>query len=127
VSLDWNTEDCPGNKETAGWVNEKIHPDTNSLAWGAFCGVHLGYLDTKNIDEWIWRVEFLKLVHKPWMSDGSFPTPEAMDNHLGFRTNCDSKTRKQWLAFITRCLSDEVSRSIDKMYKSEECVDGIIV
>jgi hypothetical protein len=111
VSLDWNTEDCPGNKETAGWVNEKIHPDTNSLAWGAFCGVHLGYLDTKNIDEWIWRVEFLKLVHKPWMSDGSFPTPEAMDNHL----------------FITRCLSDEVSRNIDKMYKSEECVDGIIV
>ncbi len=137
MSLDWNTKDCPGNGVTAGWIprpEEKvgpddrecfIHPATNSLSWGAFCGFHVGVIDTKTIDEVIWRIEFLKRINKPWMSNGAFPTPEDLDNHLGFRTNCDTKTRKQWLAFITKCLDDEVSRIVTKMYADEERVHAV--
>lgn len=125
MSLDWNTKECPGNGVTSGWEDcgneeKSIHPVTNSLVWGAFCGFHVGQITTKTIDEVIWRIEFLKKIDRPWMSDRSFPTPKQLDDHLGFRTNCDTKTRKQWLAFVTRCLSDEVTRAIDKQYTSDE-------
>lgn len=124
MSLDWNTKNCPGNGLTSGWIDRVegevgfdadpryIHPDTNSLVWGAFCGFFINEITVQNIDEVVWRIAFLKKVGKPWMSDAEFPTPEAVDAHLGFHTNCDTKTRKQWLAFVTKCLSDDVTRDI---------------
>lgn len=123
MSLDWNTKDCPGNGVTSGWIvcegnkgeepGKRIHPDTNSLVWGAFCGFHIGGLiKPQNIDEVIWRIEYLKKIDRYWMSDGSFPSVEAVQNHVFMTTNCDTKTRKQWLAFVTACLSDEVTRSL---------------
>lgn len=118
MSLDWNTKECPGNGETSGWLpspgpDKFIHPDTNSLVWGAFCGFHVGgRIGLKKLEEVYWRIEYLKKIDRPWMSDKKFPTPEAIDQHLDLYTNCDSKTRKQWLAFVTKCLSDEVTRSI---------------
>ncbi len=119
MSLDWNTKECPGDGVTAGWVpmeksdDTYIHPDTNSLVWGSFCGFHVGGEFTpKKLDEIHWRIEFLKKIGRPWMSDGKFPDAAALDRHLDMRTNCDTKTRKQWLAFVTACLSDEVTRSL---------------
>lgn len=133
MSLDWNTKECPGNGVTSGWVPVKeedldpgtksekiIHVDTNTLVWGAFCGIHLGSITIKNIDEWIWRIEYLKLISRPWMRHGEFPAPEAVDQHLGLWTNCDTKTRRQWLAFQTKCLSDDVTRTIDNQCTSQE-------
>lgn len=129
MSLDWNTKECPGNGVTAGWIKTEegqvgfqeresyLHPDTNSLVWGAMCGYFIGEITPKNIDEVVWRVEFLKHINRPWMSDGSFPTPEAIDQHLGLVTNCDGKTRKQWLAFMTKSLSDSVDRDVARLYK----------
>lgn len=126
MSLDWNTKECPGNGVTSGWIEQEdvdperpdsfLHADTNSLVWGAFCGFYVGQFTPKSIDEIIWRIEFLKKIDRPWLSDRSFPTPEAVANHLDLHTNCDTKTRKQWLAFVTACLSDEVTRSIARSY-----------
>jgi hypothetical protein len=127
VSLDWDVGKCADYKEKQlGYNfgdNESLNPMTNSLAWGAFCGVHLGGISTKNIDEWIWRIEYLKLINRPWMTDGRFPTVKDLEDHVDFNTNCyPEKTRKQWLAFQTKCLSDNVSRNVDKMYASDPCV-----
>lgn len=138
MSLDWNTSECPYDGITSGWIpvpqedltpgtesEKRCHPVTNSLVWGAFCGFHVGTITPKTIDEIIWRIEFLKKIDKPWMADKKFPTPVQLDSHLGFRTNCDTKTRKQWLAFITRCLSDDVDRIIKNMYTSDEHVEAV--
>ena len=114
MSLDFNTTDCPGNKVTSGWCGPeaRLHPDTNSMAWGAFCGFHVPVITLKNIDEVFWRIEFLKRVNLPWMSDGSYPSPAAIDQHLGFRTNCDFKTRKKWLEFVSERIGQDVSINV---------------
>lgn len=129
MSLDWNTRACAGNEVTSGWVPDHhlkptadthIHADTNSLVWGAFCGFHVGgEITPKNIDEIVWRVAFLEKINRPWMSDKKFPTRKAIDNHLGMRTNCDTKTRKQWLAFVTTSLSNEVTRDLEREQLAE--------
>lgn len=131
MSLDWNTKQCQGDGVTSGWIDfekkegSSIHPDTNSLVWGAFCGFHIGSITVKNIDEVIWRIEFLKHIGRSWISSGSFPSIEAIQEHVGLYTNCVTKTRKQWLAFVTRSLGDEVSRIIDNMYATEDRVHAV--
>jgi len=130
MSLDWNTKECPGNGETAGHImaaqgTTNIHPATNSLVWGAFCGFHVGQITTKNIDEIAWRIEYLRLIDRPWMSDKQFPSLKELDDHLGLHTNCDTKTRKQWLAFVTACLSDDVTRIRAKFDTFDERVYSV--
>jgi hypothetical protein len=102
----------------------RLHPDTNSLVWGAFCGFHIGSrISTRNIDEVIWRIRFLKKINRSWMSDGSFPSDEAVQNHVFLCTNCDTKTRKQWLNFVTTSLGNEVTREIER--ELNEIDDGV--
>lgn len=137
MSLDWNTRECVNNGVTSGWIplpEEEvkpdgrecyIHSDTNSLVWGAFCGFHIGRITPQNIDEVIWRIWFLNKIDRPWMSDGEFPSILAVHQHLGLHTNCDTKTRKQWLAFITRSLSDDVSKEIEDSYTKEEYAHAV--
>jgi hypothetical protein len=122
MSLNWDVKNCK-DQENTGWdKDDSVLHDTNRLVWGAFCGVHLGSITVKNVDEWIWRVEFLKLVNRPWMADHEYPTVEAIDRHIGLWTNCDTKTRKQWLAFQVKCIGEDAQRIVDKMYTSEERV-----
>ena len=128
MSLDWNTGDCPGNGVTSGWIGEvgetRMHPDTNSLVWGAFCGFHIGgRIQPPIIDELIWRIRFLKKINRSWMSDGSFPSDEAVRNHVFMSTNCDTRTRKQWLNFVTTSLSNEVTREIERELEARESLD----
>ena len=132
MSLDWNTKECPSNGVTSGWITQDspageqattIHPDTNSLVWGAMCGFRIGQITPKNIDEVVWRIEYLKRCNLPWLNNGEFPSAEAVDQHLDLYTNADTLTRRKFTDFVTKLLSDKVNFVIDEMYTSQQRVE----
>ena len=128
MSLDFDYGNCEcKDRARVGYDDDgNLAPATNSLAWGALCGTFLGVIDEKNYREWIWRIEFLKRIGCPWMSDGSFPTAEEVRDHIGFRTNCfPAKSRAAFIKHYVNMISSDVSRELALSYTSEDSVASI--
>jgi hypothetical protein len=89
---------------TRGKESQKWHPVTDALIW-ATMHVDLGSITEKNVDEWTWRISLYQRLRGPYMKqkDGAFRiTRKDIENHIGMITNVTDKTRRQWIAKITK-------------------------
>lgn len=83
-----------------GKEKQRWHPVTDSLIWKTMA-VDLGIIKEDNIDEWVWRLQFLQALDGAEFSDGegneAYITRQDVEDHIGLRTNVINKTRKQFL------------------------------
>jgi len=139
MSLDWTVEKVP-NYKTRCWVDvpkeqqnraagigkRKLNSDTEALVWGTMM-VDLGGITVRNIEEWCFRVEYLKRVGISWMDQfendkvvGFWPDRQAIEDHIGLSSNVSNMTRPKWLNKIRRRLERETEQAIERQITKRE-------
>ena len=137
MSLDYSIVNVP-NYKTRCWVDvpEEHHrtqgkvrlaDDTNALIWGSMM-VDLPAIRMNNIEEWCFRIQYLKRVGISWidMFDendnvvGYFPSRESVEDHVGLSTNVSQMTRAKWLNKIKRSLEKQIEQKIQRELNNRE-------
>lgn len=104
-----------------GRTDGRLQPVTQALVF-ATMAVDLGAITEKNVNEWRWRLEFLRSIgHGDWVYENdksrSF-TSDEVRAHIGLRTNvCDTKRP----AFMKRWMR-ELERDVDGRLSYEDIV-----
>jgi hypothetical protein len=95
--------------------DKRLHPVTHALIW-ATMAVDLGEITSKNIDEWMFRLEALELIGSAIMTrwEGEKPFPHTPARHelqqrIGLRTNVADITRAQFLNKIKAIVKDKAN------------------
>lgn len=112
MSLDWDSEDCvppvPQNDEERHIRKQLVF---------ATMTVNLGYIDAKNVDEWVFRLWYQHKTIDHIMFDDDV-TPEMVrgwvTRWVGLSTNAVTKSRKQWLNKVEELLSQQVEREVER-------------
>lgn len=138
MSLDWSIERVPNYKERC-WVDippeeqnrmtgeVRLDDDTNALIWGSIM-VDMGSITVRNIDEWCFRIQFLRRVGIDWIQYfddndnivGFYPSRCAVEDHIGLSTNVTTMTRAKWLNKIKRRLERETEQAIEAEIRKRE-------
>jgi len=117
MSLNWQLSKIK-DYETVCWINEgdqrKLSPLTECIIWGTFA-LDIGKITEKNVNEWMWRMAFLKQLnkgnlvyerHSDGVSKGRSFTREELVQHIGLLTNVTTMTRAQfvhkWIKILRR-------------------------
>lgn len=136
MSLDWSIERVQ-DFESRCWrpspmAEDKsknrvvLEVDTEALVWAAMM-IDVGSIRRTNIDEWHFRIEYLKRLEIEWHSiwDGkksipTYPTYDQIADHIGLSTNVSTVARQKWIKRIARGLEREVERSIKREIQERE-------
>jgi hypothetical protein len=81
------------------------------MIWSTMA-IDIGDLNAKNLDEVVWRLNFLISIDRAVLRkdhDGSFYTRDEIRPFVGLRTNVSTKTRKAWL----RSVFDSIERNFN--------------
>lgn len=119
MSLNWHVGNIKDHK-TLCFVGEgdkaRLHGVTYSLIH-ATMAVDLGVITEKNLEEWLWRLEFLRVIGKgDWLLEEagarSF-TAEEVRAHVGLRTNVIDTKRpaflKRWVKVLEMNVDDTLT------------------
>lgn len=128
MSLDWRMTG-PYDPE-----NNPLHSDgmTETMVF-ATMSVGLTDLTEKNLEEWIWRIEFLRMIghnlgtravrdeNGKASFEDYYPSPAELKAWIGLRTNAGTDTRKQWMKTVMLTLEHKANRSAyDLIQKMKE-------
>lgn len=108
MSLNWNLTKIR-NRDVVCWERDEhgcnnISGVTHTIILRTMA-VDLGEVTEKNIDEWLFRMRCLARVYG---DDGwTNIVREQLQNHIGLSTNVSSKTRKQFIARMSKALECE--------------------
>lgn len=113
MSLDYSIGDIKGWKELCFRQTSKgprMNPVTHILIWTTMT-VDLGKIEGKNVDEWMFRLHFMRQFKTFSDADCFVPDPEGgeepvphyltredVEAHAGLRTNVISRTRREFLS-----------------------------
>lgn len=78
------------------------HPVTNAIIWAGL-SLDLSSITEENVDEWTYRALLLQHATGAFLSTAEGPvflTEEDFRSHIGLRTNCTTRSRKDWLLRI---------------------------
>lgn len=125
MSLDWDLSQIK-DWQNKCWLEDesrdekRLNPETDILIWGTM-KVDLGRINEDNIDDWIRRIEILRVLDKPFgtgYEEGEpypfYPTREMLINHIGLRTNVGNKTFLQWYKKVCNVLLKNVDLKVAK-------------
>ena len=94
-------EEVTTHPDDIGKKEQQWHPVTNALIWKTMA-VDLGEITEENIDEWVWRVQFLQALDGAEFGDGesgeAFIVRKDLEDHIGLSTNVSNRTRQQFLS-----------------------------
>lgn len=126
MSLDWSIDRVHNWKERCyrpspmradkGKKRVVLEIDTEALVWGTMV-VCIGQIRNSNIDEWDYRIQFLKRLGMSWSGiwDGkkdvdTFPDYDQIADHIGLSTNVIFVARQKWMKQTTRRLEREIEQ-----------------
>ena len=81
MSLDWDVSKIDNYQEVTTKIvdgKKKWADETNTLVWGTICGVGLHSITEKNVEEWIFRVRFLKELGSTGWSSSTKTTTSSV-------------------------------------------------
>lgn len=136
MSLDWSVENVLDFEnrcyrpspfsEDKGHGRVVLQVDTEALVHGAM-QVDIGGIRTINVNEWHFRIEYLKRVGINWLTkwDGEksvpvWPTYDAICDHIGLRTNVATTARQKWIRKVARYLERETEEAIQREISKRE-------
>lgn len=110
MPLNWNLARINDNDRLC-WIKSRkkadqrtMNPVTHFLIW-ATIPVGINEITLKNVDEFIHRLEILKLLDAAEYNASlgrdtsrDYPTPEQVRAHIGLNTNASNVPMKKWLA-----------------------------
>lgn len=132
MSLDWDVSKIDNYQEVTTKIvdgKKKWADETNTLVWGTICGVGLHSITEKNVEEWIFRVRFLKELGYHWMEQfdedhnviGYWPDDEDIRRHIGLSTNAvPAKTRNQFYKDTARRIEERVYSQLRRDKRAAE-------
>jgi hypothetical protein len=98
MALEWNLTKIK-DSDNICWQKDKETGEelmsqlTNALIWATMI-VSLGEITKRNIDEWLFRLEYLREVNQdPFTAHVS---REDLEKHIGLYTNASQRTRAQF-------------------------------
>ena len=100
---------------------------TSCLIWSGLM-THLGAITEDNVNEWEFRLRLITDLNRSILSREETKNKflyEEIKAHVGLTTNCDNKTRKQWMTYIANCMESDVERQLLNEHKNREKADGI--
>ena len=135
MSLDWNVGSVPNFEERCfvecvdpkKGKHRRLADDTNALIWGTMV-VDLGSINRKNINEWVWRMNFCEMIGVSWMERfddndnvvGYYPPVESVEDHIGLSTNVVTLTRRKWVTKMMRSFERKVDAATNRQLRDRE-------
>jgi len=138
MALTWSLEQI-AEWQTVCWMDDPDHPgktvmrpETHALVWVAM-NVKLGHINAKNAHEWRVRLAVLERVHgaflkrriRPGDGDECFEDVslvEAVERHIGLRTNVASEGRSAFLRGVTKGIEQDAvykAQGVERRAKAE--------
>ena len=123
MALHWNIEKVRGYKELT--EDEEERRITEGCCWASLV-YGLGKITAENIDEWIFRQEFV-LMTEAWAPIAGWPegvepkpgpippmrlTRAQYERRIGFETNVTTCSRKRWLQSRLEKLAEDAKANI---------------
>ena len=116
MSLDYNLgqiknykEICYSEPDKEGFV--ELHPVTHAIIWTCIA-VELNGVKEDNIDEWVFRQEFLTRLGKGNFFNKRNLSREELMSHIGLSTNVSTTSRLQFLRNQVKRLEIEINNLI---------------
>lgn len=123
MSLDWSFSKTPDQQNLVWDENGKMTTTAEALVWAAML-IDIGTIRKNNIDEWHFRIQFLKSIGVTWIEvwnnaeyEGSkpfYPTYDDIADHIGLRTNVSTIARLKWVRRIMRQHENRVQQDVTR-------------
>lgn len=135
MSLNWTIEKIENWKEVC-WLKDESKPDgavlnpvTQALTF-ATIAVGLTEISAANLDEWKWRLSFLRAVGKgdflvmPKKRGKGFEErgfyAEELEAHIGLGTNAGNTDRAAWVKRVVELLKCDATRNARDFFPSQK-------
>lgn len=127
MSLDWSVSKVNNYETVCFDEDEKLRAITEALVFGAMM-IDVGGINKANIDEWHFRISFLKSIGVTWLEryvpNGSpesvYPSYDDIADHLGLRTNVTTLARQKWIRQTIRRHELNIEKDIAWEMKQRE-------
>ena len=111
MSLDWDISDCTFDRDSALQV-----ANADRLIWETLA-VDLGYIEEKNLSEWVFRMAVLKIMRNR-INDSFGPiTEEFLRPYIGLHTNVSTISRAK---FMKKCMNMLERDAMDAIRRQKE-------
>jgi hypothetical protein len=112
MSLNWNVSKIH-DYENVCWVkkedgSEVLNGATNCLIWSTMA-VGLGEISENNLEEWLWRLEFLKGVGR---TEPNLCDLDLLEQHIGLKCNVIDEPRGKWSNRIIKTFKQDIDYKV---------------